>query len=311
MHDDNAMPPSWLARFLACGYYAGLAPFFAFARRAPSSPFLAHHRRQAMGVFLLLQLVGCAFLLAVLLLSYGMIYQRAFYDWAHPEGRTLNVVWKFFLCWVVFWAYCVALALFGSRLELPVVSALGRRKRLAQGGALFLLAAYAVLGVAVPVGIHAASLVRQDAAPGQVYLLYEDVDRFPRWLFALGFYRISLAANERWGHGSVVALRLSEDSLRRTLKEGRFAFIGSHGMKQGLLLKGGRFIRPEDIRRMGVNPELKFVYLTSCDSGAQKDAWEKVFAPATVVTYDRLTAVLEHVWWLWFRAPGLIRSLPA
>lgn len=309
MQSNDVPIPNWPLRFRALAHYLGWAPIASLFARPSVCPFLVHHRRQAMGIFLLLGLVVIVFVLAIVFLSYGMIFQRPFYDRTHPEGITLNITRKLFLCWVVFWAYGGALALLGSRLEMPLVSLLGRSKWPVRLGAGLMLVFYAVLAVGVPVGVHASSLTRQDAAPGKAYMLYENVDRFPRWMFTLAFYRISLAATERWGQGSVVVLRLSEDTLKRALAEANFVFIGSHGMKQGLLLKKG-FIRPEDIRKMGVNPGLRFVYLTSCDSGAQKDTWEQVFSPARVVTYDRLTTVLEHFWWLLFEGPQVVRTLP-
>ncbi len=261
-----------------------------------------------MGLFSMLLFILMAFVLAVLALSYVMLQYRSFYDLIHPEPHTLNITRKLILCWVVFWGFAAILALRGSVSEMPLVAFLSKRRRLIPITAAAWIVVYTTLLALLPLSLHAASLTRQDEAPGTVYLLYEDIDRFPRWLFTLGFYRISLAATERWGHGQVVALRLTQDSLKRALREGRFVFIGSHGMKEGLLLKSG-FVLPKDIRKWGVNPKLRFVYLTSCDSGTQKEAWEAAFAPAKVVTYGRLTALLEHIWWLWFKGPDIIRSL--
>ena len=62
---------------------------------------------------------------------------------------------------------------------------------------------------------------------------------------------------------------------------------------------------------MPQSDRLEFVYLTGCDSGAQETAWKNAFAPARVVTYNRLTSVFEHIWWLWVRAPRVVRGLAA
>ncbi len=308
MQDDTLSIIPWRERSKAFGYYLGAAPVAYFFKTDRRSAFLQHHLMQSLALFSMILFIGAAFVLAVLALTYVMVYHRALYDLTHPEPHTLNVSRKLVLCWAVFWMFGAGLVLRGSSREMPLVAFLTRRARLQKATACTGVALYLVLLTLLPVTLHAASLTRQDAAPGKVYLLYEDIDRFPRWIFMLGFYRISLTAEDRWGAGHVVALRLTEDSLKRALKEGQFVFIGSHGMKEGLLLKSG-FILPDDIRKWGVNRKLRFVYLTSCDSGAQKEAWERTFAPATVVTYGRLTATIEHIWWLWSQGPRIIHSM--
>ena len=300
--------PEWKHRVLALGFYFGLAPFFWRSRLRRDNTFLHHHAEQAVALFFVLLLILLLFAFVIAVLSYTMIYHRGLYDRIHPEGRALSVTRKLFLCWLVFWAYGGGLAVAGSPRHLPLIAFLARRKRLLSTTVLAWAILYGAMAAAIPVTVHAASLARCDDAPAEVYMLYENVGRFPRWLFTLGFYRVSAAARERWGPDSAVVVKLSEDAIRSALRQGRFVFIGSHGMAQGLLLERG-FLKPEDIQAMGVNPELEFVYLTSCDSGTQKERWEKAFAPARVITYDRLTAVVEHAWWLWARGPDVVRQL--
>ena len=301
--------PNARERILALSFYLGSAPWWWLARRRRASAFLEHHFQQAVGVFLILLAVAALFVLVITGLSYTMVFRREWYEGIHLESYLLNGTRKLFLVWLVFWAYGVGLAVFGSLRSLPLAATLGRRKHLATATLLAMTVFFAAATATVPFAVHAASLARQDARPGQVYLLYEDLDKFPRWIFTLGFYRIERAATERWGKDSVVVLKLSEDAIRRSLREGRFVFIGSHGRAHGLLLDSG-YLAPGDLQDAPKNPDLQFVYLTGCDSGAQRQAWEAAFAPARVVTHDRLTAVLEHTWWLWFRAPRIIRQLP-
>jgi len=296
------------ARGVAFSLYLGVAPWFWFSTRRRSDPFVEHHFRQALGIFLLLFIVTVVFIVVVAALSYTMIHQRVLYDQTHPEPRLMSLTRKLFLCWMVFWIYGAGLAVAGSVRDMPIVAFLARRS-LAIGVTAVLLVMVELTAAGVfPVVVHAARLARQDAAPGKAYLIYEDINRFPRWLFTFGFYRISLAAREKWGPDSVVALRMTEEHVRRALREGHFVFIGSHGLARGLLAGKG-LITPEDVARMDKNSRLQFVYLTSCDSGTQQKAWEEAFAPAKVVTYDRLTAVVEHISWLWFRGPDVVRGL--
>ncbi len=301
--------PIWRTRLAALSFYLGAAPFFWAARTRRKNAYLRHHFEQALAIFLLLFLLTALFAALVLLLSYTMIHQRALYDQTHPEPHLLTFVRRLYLCWLVFWAYGIGLALFGSTRHMPIVAFIASRRGLRGTAMAVFVVLYGAAALTVPVAAHASLLIRTDERPGEVLLLYEDIGKFPRFLFALGFYNISRTANARWGDGSVVALRLTEEAIQRAVKEGRFVFIGSHGRAQGLLLKTG-YVSPEDVKAMGAKSQLQYVYLTSCDSGAQKEAWEDAFAPAEVITYDRYTAVVEHAWWLWFRAPATIRALP-
>lgn len=288
--------------------YMGGLPFLWFTEVRRATPYLRQHYGQAAITFLLLFAVFAAFAVSISVLSYALIFHRSFYEGVHLERHLLTLVRRLSLCWVVFWAFGLALALLGSTREVLLVTALACRRRLVGAGVLILAAVYVAAACVAPFAIHAASLTHDDARPGELYFIYEDLGKVPRWVFTLGLYRMSLAAREHWGADSVVALRLSEDAIRRARAEGRLVVLATHGKADGLLCNG-KFVTPTQVARMPAGQKLAYVYLTSCDSGAQKEAWETAFAPAEVVTYDRLTAIVEHAWWLWFDGPEVIRGL--
>jgi hypothetical protein len=58
-----------------------------------------------------------------------------------------------------------------------------------------------------------------------------------------------------------------------------------------------------------VGEDLRFVYNSSCDGGRKAEAWGRALAPAEVRTFDRLSAVAEHVLWLWSEAPRRVREM--
>ena len=145
---------------------------------------------------------------------------------------------------------------------------------------------------------------------GAVYMVYEDNGIFPRWLFALAFYPMARAAESTYGKDSAVLIKISRATVAKALAEGHVVFVGSHGTRKGLMLHND-WLLPKDIAALPKNPSLKFVYLTGCDSGDQREAWTSAFAPADVVTYDRLSASLEHAWWLWFSGPEKVRAMHA
>lgn len=292
----------------AAALYLGTAPFFVFSRRRRHNAFIHHHYTQAMGLILLGLFFLSLSVLLVLVISCLMVYYRPLYDAIHPEALLRSLMRKLFIVWATIWLFALLLSLMGSRRPVLLVHWLGTRKRLALAAAISVWMLYAAAAASAILAFQSSRMLRNDGSPGSAYLLYEDNDRFPRWLFALGFRRCAVAAREKWGEDSVLMLKLTDHSLARALREGRFVFVGSHGTAQGLLTKEG-FIEPGHVLAMTKNPALQFVYLAGCDSGAQRATWDNAFHPATVVTYDRLTAVLEHIWWLWKRGPEIIRQL--
>lgn len=304
-------PPGKLERLIASSFYLGTPPLFLFSPVRKRTPFLRHHVGQALALFaVFFGLVGL-FLVTLGIVSTLMLEARGFYEAHHPEPLMLSIFRKFFLCWLVFLAFGLGTALAGSESALPLVGRLGRI-RVVRAVAIWTMSAVLALCLAAtPVVLHAASLARAPGdAPPSAYMLYEDVNIVPRWVFELGFYRASRAAGRHWPPPAVKVVRISPESIAEAKARGRFVFIGSHGLAHGLLLESG-WLTPEQVAEMPAGGRLEFVYLTGCDSGAQKAAWEKAFTPARVVTYNRLTSVFEHAWWLWTRAPQVIEELAA
>jgi hypothetical protein len=303
-------PVPYLKRFQAFTLYCGCAPFLLPRQTAPHDSFLRHHRDHALAVLALLLGVLFLFFLVVIGLSYAMVWQRDTYESLVLEPRLLDLSWKCFLAWLVFWAFAALHPIFGSTHPIPLITSLAAKRSVRSvtgiSTTVLLILAFSLVTVAA----RGVTLLRHDQPAGKVYLLYEDLDRVPRWIFALGFYRLATTSQDLYGPGNAVYLELTKANIRRALQEGTFLFIGSHGKAMGLITETGWF-RPEDVHQGLVNPDLRYVYLTGCDSGAQADAWRNALKPAEVVTHDRLTTVLEHIWWLWVDGPATLRDLPA
>lgn len=298
----------WRERALAFGYYLGLAPLAWWGADTGRSAFLRHHLRAALALFVLLLGVLATAAVAATVITLVLLYWRTVYETVHFEARTLRVVRSVFLAWCVVWAYAAAHAPLGSVLPVPLVWRVAKRPRWLGGGAVAACALYGLGMLAAGLSLEGERLLRgEDNRPAKAYFLYEDANTFPRGLFTLGFFRLAQAARDAYGPDAAVAVKLTESSLRRALAEGEFVFIGSHGTHEGILLPGGIF-SPEEARSVSRNPKLRFVYLTGCD---QPSDWVAAFAPAEVVTYGRMTAVAEHVWWMWFAGPAKLRVLAA
>lgn len=281
--------------------YLGAAPWLYVWGRDTESP--SHfHVRQALGVFALLLAVGLLGIVVVLVISYVMVYHREAFDTVPVEAYMLSFLRKAFLCWLVFWGFGAALALLGSWREMPLVRRLTTLPRLLGGVAGSMMVLQALLGITALITMDSLRLTRPGPSPARVHYVYEDVDTFPRWLFTLAFYPMARAGTSCFGAGSVAVEKLDRDSIIAALSQGAVVFIGSHGTPRGLMIPSGYF-EAHEINALKLSPDLRFVYLTGCD---QKSAWVEAFAPAEVVTYDRLTAVIEHLWWMVFEGPKVV-----
>lgn len=248
------------------------------------------------------------FAVAVVVLSVLMVFLRPVYDALHPEPYVLDAVWKCFLAWGVVHGFGAAHGFLGWAGAVPVVTRLGLRPRVRNvvRGAAVVLGAFAL--VASALALHASTLVRGDAAPGTVYFVYEDNGVVPRWVFGLAFYQMALETRRCYGEGEAVMLRITKENLRRALQEGTFVVVGSHGQAQGIIAEHEWFA-PHDLAPGDVGMQLREVYLAGCDSGALAQDWERALSPARVITHDRLTAVVEHAWWLWMQGPAELREV--
>lgn len=292
----------------AAAFYLGLLPLFYGLGSRKNDPFLRHHFRQAAAIFALATVLTAAFAGAIVSLSYILVFHRDLYEALRMEIYLLGALRKLYLAWAVFWVFGLAMALLGGMRQMPLVHALGARRMVRRFACAVLIALYAALLILIPLAAHASSLVPPDRQTGTVYMVYEDNGLFPRWLFALGFYRMALAARAAYGPESPVLVKISREAVEEAIAHGAVVVIGSHGTKKGLMLKND-WLLPEEFVNCPKAVGLRLVYLSGCDSGEQRGAWEAAFAPADVVTYDRLSAVLEHAWWFWFRGPEIVRQI--
>src|SRR5262249_46393877 len=156
--------------------------------------------------------------------------------------------------------------------------------------------------------------------PAPVYMLYDTGGYpVPRCVFALGFYRIALAARERWGPDSVVVDVLTEKTLHQAMRHGRFVFLATHGARGDVTTElvlvqpvkgrsGGSLrstartsadepFRVENARRIEVGGDLQFVYVSGCHGGDKEVLWRAALTPAEVRTFARISDSGEHVLW--------------
>ena len=311
MSTEVAQPeplPARSVRILAASYYCGTAPFLGYLKSRKSNAYANHHFKQALCIHSVLLAIILLYVGVSITLSLILVFRRDWYEGTALEPTALMVVRRAFLCWLVMWAFAAWWALRGSWRPFPLFGRLAKYRGIMAGSLVGYTALVLAVGVAFVVSVHASTLTRSDGKPARAYMLYDDMGLVPHWVFDLGFYPIARASIEKWGEDSVVVAPLSKASLASALAEGTFVFVLSHRTDAGLHTRNLK-IKPEDAAPRGTGERLQLVYLTGCDSGALAEVWEATLAPAEVITFDRLSAWLEHIYWLLFRGADHVRAL--
>ena len=330
----RSRPGLW-SRLLAAACYCGLAPALLPFPRLRQNPFLAHHLGRGAVTFLYLLVVLLLGLVGLGVLTYLLIYDPAY---GHaPEEK---IVFHFGLALIppalvagTAWLLGVIVALCGSTWDVLLVGPVARRRfgvRLALTAGVLTWVGVVLLGA---LAWHACALAR-DEGPAPVYVLVDKLGAekyIPQWAVKLAAYRLSLAATARWGSGSIVVAPLNERSLREAMAHGRLVMLWCHG-------SSGRFSMPDGY--VGATPffgplpgrclylwrpdpatgidledtiplgeELQYVYCSACNAGEAAPAWQERLAPAQIVTFNRISGGLEHVFWVWFDAPALLPAI--
>jgi hypothetical protein len=325
--------PGLACRLLALSGYFGFVPLLRLLGVRRDDAYLRHHQAQALAT--LLSFLPLVLLTLVLLFidTYLLQHQPLLYelDLATLVERAVYLPLQLLgVVWVVLWLAAMGLALAGSTRRPPLIrgdrSPVAQRLAMAWSGLLLLL---------VPLLATLALVSRQitctSGGPAPVYFLFD-----PRGYEALGtwgprmlFYRVARQANARWGEGSAVVAPANAGNLKQALEHGRFVVLLVHGGEDGLIGSPDWYVFPyfsgthatpylELIDRKGGDREtlqpgkdLRLLYNSGCRTGDRgyDRVWKQVFAPAEVITFNRMSGGLEHLWWIWTEAPERVKAM--
>ncbi|HXT40539.1 MAG TPA: hypothetical protein VN887_11030 [Candidatus Angelobacter sp.] len=334
------MPIGWTKRCSGTACYLGFYPLLRLWRGPVTDAFVALHCARAMAA----GFVALAWLLVDALFEASeMFLLICFPDFARPfiEHWEPYLTYALLLPLIVLvglWMASLGLALAGSTRPIPVLKRVARWP-----GAVHLSYAanslvLALLPIIVLLVVHATSLTRTSGDGAAVYFLYDEGIPVPRWGYAVGLYRISLEAKQRWGKGSIVLDRLDKQTLRAALAHGKVLILATHGgdgyacayysaEKLGVgppdigatdTGQNFRFLRmcifgadnkPGAWEDVSVNHGMRLVYLFGCNAGMKAAEWEEHLAPAQVVTYKRESTVFDHGLWFACVGPAQVKQL--
>jgi hypothetical protein len=258
----------------------------------------------------------------------------------HVENPWINrlayALWLPSVAAAALWITLIGLALTGSSRPLPFLKQLARRPWIIRFSFLANSVALACLPIIAVLAFHATSLTRPNRAGAAVYFLYDEGIPVPRWVYALGMYRVSLQAQRNWGPGGTVLDRLNKETLRVALANGKVVILATHGGKGYICtffapeklcvsppatgatdeMIGARFLRMSVLGAEGkfsawenvaVSSNLELVYLFGCDTGKKTAEWEEHLSPARVVTYNRPSTLTDHGLWFAWTGPAQLK----
>lgn len=298
-----------------------LLSFLMFVLPAPFGALLAsragdrvtHHYCQAMGVTALGLLLFFGAIIDFSLLSWVITWESGIAQRWHLETIMNWIVMILGGLWALLYLAGVICALADATLRLPLASDIGNNKKWRRITVAVETGLLVVAALIIWIAVDSLKQARDfDERPAQVYVLYDDMGFVPRGVLTLGSYRLAQAANARWGEGSTVVARLNTARLKHALANGKLVYLATHGGSEyGGILYGERELYPKNMEDANLHPgpNLQYVYLSACYGGALEQEWQQAFSPAEVITFNRVSAVLEHAWWFWTKAPDVVAGL--
>ena len=262
----------------------------------------------------------CCFIIALFIWVIGLI-SFAKYSPQSLETETFifpSIIFVL-LFGIILWLIHVIGSLFGKNIKIFFVSKLNQVGRMLSFSYFIHISFLLMILFVVLISVHSSNMSRNSQKPAKVYMLYDDMGFVPKWVFTLGFYRIQLAAQGKWGVGNVSIEPISQESLKEALSNASFIFLAVHGSGSYGKEYDGYFrfynetrdkvylYGPDQIRSIGIGNNLKFVYLSACYGGILEKEWSEVFNPAKIKSFNRISVYPEHIQWLWIKLPNILR----
>ena len=304
-------------------FYTGFIPLFpSLLFRRTKNDGLANEYANALAV---------SFVQTLTLIAALLIWIFGFYAVAQFSPRsleTLRIGNLFILVYpalflllvgIIIWLIYTVAAVSGFKIKIPLVTKLSKNRRILILSYFINISLVLILCLILAGIFHSNKLAQHPQKPAKVYMLYDDMGFVPHWVFPFGFYQIQREAIKKWGHDQVSIVPISNESVQEAIQNATMIFFSVHGdWSFGEFAGTFHFANeardefygygPDQIEKMGVGENLKFVYLAQCNGGVLADEWPQAFAPAMIKSFDRISLYPEHIFWLWYKLPRILRN---
>lgn len=311
-------------RLKSLSFYFGLAPLFpaCWKKESITEPH-QWHLRQAMVFFFFQKIIFLAIILIWVVFKQIIAY---YFPEAIEKYMFFNVFIVDFLLillifiFLLFWSLAIFRVIKNKTSRLPIVNRLSEKKRIVTIGFCWNCIILFLFVTLLLVLIHSGYLAQNPDNLAQVYMLYDDMGLFPRWIYTTLFYQMSVVTQAKWGAGNVKVEPITHTSLENALDNGKVIFLSVHGALSTNDFAGSFFyfdetrangfvVGPKQIAKIGFGTNLKYVYLAACNSGALASEWEQVFAPVKIRTFNRISTYPDHLYWLFVQGPAILKKL--
>ena len=305
--------------FISFLFYLGFAPFFSYmlSKKHNNNPELSIQFRRAMALNFLNFICFVIFIIFWVVLS--LLAENYRPDLIGKFFFFYNFLpnWFVVLCYlllIMLWITCIILIFSKIQFKIPILQDIETNPTFVKFGFVWNIITISVICIVVYAANDSIKIVKTPNRPARVYMLYDDMGFVPRWVLTLGFYRIAKVVNSKFEKNSVAVLPISKVSLDEALKNGEFVFISVHVAQEygnfGFFNEDRtkKYVYgPQEITKIGIGSNLKYVYLAQCFGGRKKEQWEGVFNPAQVIkTFYSISLFPPHIEWLWFKIPKLL-----
>lgn len=307
--ESTSDSPRLLHRILCAFIYMGVAPVAYLFRYHHKSDFTRHHTTHALSSSFIMQVTFLLFLvLYILTILLGIFREDIYYAIRLEIVKSILFILTFSTL-LILTAISMFYAVKGKSTRVPILSRVSQKTWMPAFTLLLSLVFFLVLLLIILLSCYSLSITPQSSNNAKVYMIYEDADFFPRWIFTLGFLPVTRRASIVLGLNSMCVCKWTDDTFKQAFSKGKFIFLATHGAGPGMIYANSQVYKATDALIASDGNQPHFIYISACSLGKDDDSWNRIFPKSEIVSFDRWSAVLEHMWWLYSEGPDKLESL--
>ena len=301
--------PSVIHRILCAFLYMGIAPVGYLFRYHQKSDFTNHHTRHALSSAFAMHVALFIFvILRIPLITLGIHREDIYFAIRVDEIQSILIKTTFAVL-LLLTALSVYYALAGKSVKIPILSRVSKNTWL-PGAMLVIFTFCLVLLLTITYfSCYSLSITPQSNNEAKVFMLYDDGGFVPRWPYTLGFLSVTKKASNLLGSNSTCVCKLTNNTFKQAFSHGKFIVLATHGAGPGMIYADHQIYKATDALKASDGNHPFFVYLTGCNVSEGNNSWADAFPRTEVVSFSRWSATVEHIWWLYSKAPDKLESL--